>query len=594
MSRRLSTLTFGRSAAPYLDNSAQFLSALDLPMVPDILDTIDANQAARFFILAPYQTAKSLTGQLRLLRSAYVDPERALWYGPSEDFVREFADTKLNPLFDAIPYLQSILYADKSKRAKLRIAGSGGFSLLMLSANTENDRHGKTARDIYMDEVHRYEHGWIGQIRNRRGAYTESADWREVLMSTGLDVGTEAAQEWMSTDQRTWHCRCPECKELFQPLFVHRHPETQEIIGGLRYEKHTRKNGLPDEKAIAKSLHYECPHCHAKFDDTAVSRRILSGTAQNPTGKYVALNPSAAPKSFGWNFHAIAVRPWLPIVVRFEKAHAARKAGDLDPLANCIREEFAGLWDPEPHLREEKLRPAGQYKMGEDWAEEALDPANRPVRAATVDVQMDHFVLVIRSWSKSGASRLRWAEKVTTPSRIRDLCMANGVIPERVYLDSRHEPDYVKRIAAQNGWRVLMGEKDKDYHHAASGLRRIFSEARFVDAFAGTSTKGIVALFMFSKQSALSRLHILRTMIGGDGNPLWTAASDAPEWYWKEIDAHYRKKEKQADGSETYTWHGWKEDHAGDCEAMQIVFASMAGLVGAESLDSEAKAPDAR
>jgi len=32
-----------------------------------------------------------------------------------------------------------------------------------------------------------------------------------------------------------------------------------------------------------------------------------------------------------------------------------------------------------------------------------------------------------------------------------------------------------------------------------------------------------------------------------------------------------------------------KEDHAGDCEAMQIVFASMAGLVGAESLETEAK-----
>jgi hypothetical protein len=95
---------------------------------------------------------------------------------------------------------------------------------------------------------------------------------------------------------------------------------------------------------------------------------------------------------------------------------------------------------------------------------------------------------------------------------------------------------------------------------------------------------------MFSKQSALSRLHLLRTMPGSDGNPLWSSAQNAPDWYWKEIDAHYRKKERATDGQETYVWHGWKEDHAGDCEAMQIVFASMAGLVGSESLETAAAA----
>jgi hypothetical protein len=70
---------------------------------------------------------------------------------------------------------------------------------------------------------------------------------------------------------------------------------------------------------------------------------------------------------------------------------------------------------------------------------------------------------------------------------------------------------------------------------------------------------------------------------------VWSVADNAPEWYWKEIDAHYRKKLHATDGSEYYVWQGLRDDHAGDCEAMQIVFASMAGLVGAESLDTEAK-----
>jgi len=207
-------------------------------------------------------------------------------------------------------------------------------------------------------------------------------------------------------------------------------------------------------------------------------------------------------------------------------------------------------------------------------------------------VQLDHFVLVIRSWSTTGASRLRHAEKVTTPARLRDLCLEHGVIPERTYLDGRHEPDYVRRTAATFGWRVLLGEKDKDYYHAESGLRRIFSEHRFIDAFAGTISQGhahgVVVEYRFSKQSALSRLHLLRTLPAADGTPLWSAASDAPEWYFKEIDAHYRVKKTAVDGQPYYEWHGFKEDHAGDCERTQIVFASIAGLIGRESLDTVA------
>ena len=66
--------------------------------------------------------------------------------------------------------------------------------------------------------------------------------------------------------------------------------------------------------------------------------------------------------------------------------------------------------------------------------------------------------------------------------------------------------------------------------------------------------------------------------------PIWTAAEDAPDWYWREIDAHYKVKETEKDGSERWVWKGMKEDHAGDCEGMHVVVASMGGLTGAESV----------
>lgn len=57
-----------------------------------------------------------------------------------------------------------------------------------------------------------------------------------------------------------------------------------------------------------------------------------------------------------------------------------------------------------------------------------------------------------------------------------------------------------------------------------------------------------------------------------------------PTFYWPQVEAHYKKKVTIADGSEYYTWMGLREDHCGDCEAMQIVVASIMGLTGAESM----------
>jgi len=599
--RRLSTRTFGLRAAGHLENGLKLADALRLPMFTDILCTMDANDAARFFILAPVQVGKSAIGQIRLARNHFIRPRQAGWYGPTGDFVKDFADTKCNPLFEAIPDLRLVSYHDRNRQAKLRHSFVTGSDLL-LSANTENDRTGKTFCDIYLDEPHLYSPGCMEQLSNRRRDYSEQ--FTETYMSTGLTIGDqavggEAAALWATTDRRLWHVRCPSCSRLFEPRYLHRErPDDPEspITGGLRYTRQLiEATGLPDEAAIAASLRYECPHCRASLPDAPSSRAALSGTSEHPRGLYVSQNSSPSPRCFGWNFSAVAVRPWLPIVLRWELAQLARARGDLEPLGKCIREEFAGLWNPEQHLRTSKIRPLGDYLLGAPWPDEALDPHGRPVRCATIDVQLEHFVLVIRAWSKTGGSRLRWCEKVTTPSRLRDLCMEHGVIPERVYLDGRHEPDYVKRTAAQFGWRVLIGEKDKDYLHSATGLRRIFSEPRLIDAFAGTAHgEGKIAEFRFSKQSALSRLHMIRTIPTADGSPMWTAPKNAPEWYFKEIDAHYRTKKTATDGQQYWVWEGWKEDHAGDCEAMQIVFASMAGLIGSESLETAAEAPAPR
>lgn len=600
--RRLSTLTFGRRAAEHLDNGAKLAEALAHPMVPDILDTMDAHDRARFFLVFPFQVFKSLLGQLRLLRNHYVRARPALWYAPTGDFAKEFADTKLNLLFDALPAMRAITPTDKTKNAKLTKLLAGGASHLLLSAATEPDRHGKSACDIYRDETHLYEPGWMAQISNRRGSYPE--EFTETDMTTGLIAGTDAANEWASTDQRTWHWRCPACHRYHEPRYSIEHETTQERIGGLLYEKHYRADGLPDEAAIGATLAYQCPYCRTRFPDTPGTRTAFNGTIHKPRGLYVMMNASPAPRNFGWTCHGIALRPWLSMVIRFELAQLARQRGDLEPLGKTIREEFAGLWDPEKYFRPDqqaRYQHPTPYAMREDWPGEIKDPSGRPFRFAKVDVQLDYFVYTSRKWGRWSQSRLHYAKLCLSPSEIALCAEQDGVPPERVFFDVRHDTQRIRTICARMGWRTLMGDKEmRDYSHD-DGIRRMFDKPKAIDAFTGTIHQGLtescVIETLFSKNAALDRLHLIRSpeSLAPDGTPLWTAAADAPDWYFKQINAHYRKRVDKPDGSHHYVWHGQKDDHAADCEAMHIVTATMAELTGAETLAAppEEKKPNA-
>jgi hypothetical protein len=94
------------------------------------------------------------------------------------------------------------------------------------------------------------------------------------------------------------------------------------------------------------------------------------------------------------------------------------------------------------------------------------------LRTCTVDVQLDHFVCVIRKWGRSSASRLHLAFIAFSPSEIARVCTEEKVAPEHVALDVRHDTQRVRTICARMGWRSMMGDKaERDYAHP-DGIRR--------------------------------------------------------------------------------------------------------------------------
>jgi hypothetical protein len=595
--RRKTTYAWAKKHAA---DNPDIRAALALPMVRDILDTMDAHRAARFYILTIPQLFKSLLGQLRFMRSRQVEPRSALWYREAKEQLTAFGAEKFNPLFDACRPLSATLYADRTKRKTLAANYVDGTSMALLSAGTKGNRQSRTACDIYMDEPWLYGVGWVGEIQKRRGSYPH--DYREIYMSTGPTVDSEADQCWMASDQRTWHVRCPECDELFFPARTHRDEKSGDRIGGLEYETVLQENGLPNEASIAASVKYKCPLCKAVLPNTDATRKAMNGTAQEPRGQYVVTNAGAAPDTFGWHVHAVAVKNWGEIAVKMVKAQLAKeRAGDLSVMEELVRMVDAGRWDPDKFMRSDKFstyQHPTPYKMEEEWKDEIKDYEGLPFRIATIDVQIDRFYLVIRKWGRWSQSRLHFVAMPLSVSEIKLHLERHQVPSHRVFFDTRHDQQRVRGFCAPHQWRCLMGDRAmRDYMHD-DGVRRIYDKEKAVDALSGLDHRGqdsnYVIEWIFSKNSALNRLALLRhpDSKAPDGSPLWTAASNAPDFYFKQINAHYPKRVENADGSHTTVWFGQKDDHCDDCEAMIIVGASMVELTGAESFGNNAPNAD--
>lgn len=608
MIRRRSSRSYARQNFAPL--SRDIAERIDLPQIVDILDTIDRTYGT-FLIFGPVQTFKSLIAQFIYAHAIALRPVRTLWYHATDKHADAFYDEKLSLLLDS-PALTRLYADDRNTRTKSRVSLPSGEVYRLLSANVLLNRNSKSAQDIFLDESWTFDAEWFSQIADRRSSYKHF--WREIHTNTGPTYGHPLDALRLSSDQREWHMRCSACARLFLPEFGA--PDTP---GGMRYDsKHPdfrHPDGRLNEEFIRRTVRYECPHCHTLHAYSEQTLLAMNGTALAPRGLYVAMNAAPTSGITSWHVHEIALKNWADLTIAWIKANDAKSRGDLSALEEVVRKRFARTWDINAHLRERTLRVESGYLMAardgspvtlttpdgktktSEWPEEGKDAKGRPLRFCSVDVQLDYFVVVIRKWSRHARSRLHYCEKVTTAAHIAELCAAHGVPPERVFLDTRHDQQRVRALCARYGWRGIYGDKEKDYPHpiidprtgrVTGRIKRIYSEPLLIDPFQGTVHQGGAKIIEihFSKPSALERLHLLRTLDTNDGPPLWTDADDAPEWYRTEVDAFHRIAKTSPDGSRFYEWHAGKDDHAADCECIGIIAASLAGLVGSESLDT--------
>ena len=565
----------------------------DWPLIVDFIEAIDAGEGKTVIAMMPPQRGKTLAAQLHLARNVAVSPRRQLWYSLTERDSRTLSDAKLKPLLESCDGIRNVTYTDPDARGRGLHFRFHHSHVILLSASVQGHRNGHSGQTLYLDEAWQYPERAIAEIFKRADSYR----WQrqQVITTTAPDEGHELDVLWRAATRHEWHVACPHCGHVFAPAWGRDMFPVEEIMGD---------GGKLDVAKTAASVRMTPPCCRVSTQWSLAVQRAMNDRAR---GAGYRREGDGRADVIGYRFNALSVDPWESVAAEWATAMNAMRAGDPSLMREFRIKRLCLAWSPErADIANDAKLEVGPYRLGEPWTDEAKDGEGRAYRFMTVDVQRNHFWAVVRAWARDGRSRLIARSKLLTSHEIEAMAREHDVMhgrwfetrgadgrhvvtcESRVFVDSRYSKDgLVARLCADHGFHMLYGEKPKSFKHA-DGVRRIYSEAHLIDPMMGVVKTGLnkrVFEWFFVGDSAKDRMEVLRQQTGADGLPCWTASEDHGPEYAKQMSAEAKVKKYGADGM-TFRW-AWvrakKDNHYFDCETMQIVAASIAGLIGDEA-----------
>ncbi len=555
------------------------------PYLAEPLATVQAERNRELWMIASWQSAKSLWLELSALYLLANDGQAAMWNSPTDMKAKEFSTTRFSELIDDCAPVRAMLAGDRFANTKTlkRFVNSW---LLIQGVDELGNLQSKSVGYLFNDENWLWPAGRVGETRAR---VTKFRRWLHLNATTGGESFTsvkmrvdengdagnvgpdETAQAWEASDQREWQLCCPACRhEPHGGLFI---PKWDHIdLGGDTARNDAGEWVLAKVKALLRLI---CPLCGARHE---YSEKTLA--ALNTGARYVVTKPENAGGIIAWHYNALAHFSWPKLAEEFLRAVRAIRLGSLGPMKMFRQRRMAVTWSPDEYIHTTaEIRPGG-YKLADTWADV---PPEKIESFLTVDVQKDCFYAVARRWFR-GASRLAAVERLLTIGEVEEMRLRLAIPANHVGIDCGWNTELVLIYCARFGYAAMNGVKAKSFYHPEDGVRHIFSPVRWHNAYIGTvhDDGRKVPEFLFSTQGANSLLETLRAVADP---PAWTVADDVPELYKKHMDACRKIERRTAQGFPFFEWHqiGSRPDHWRDGELMQVVLASMYGLVGAEA-----------
>ena len=551
---------------PYSPIPGHFKSA-NSPWVREVMEAMADPDIRLVSIVAPVQSSKTISAELCLCYIIANFSGPCLWLSQTDADAKDQAEARLHKLFSECDAVKKLFPADRHKKKTQTVFFSNGMTLWVLGAHAKSNLQSRSIRWLIGDETWQWPNGHMQQAEARVTAF----GWlgKCIFLSQGGTENDDTHRKFETTDMREWEFKCPKCGK-YQPY----------KWSNIEWDKNYRDDeGRMDFAKVRSSVRLVCEFCKHEIADSDANRKLLNSSA-----KFVPQNPNAPTTKAGFHWNSLASMSWGELAEMYLRAKESGRRGDMEDLKNFYQKRLALPWGDLEEDFTLDISPSG-YRMGDDWESEAavgtkgaiLPPPHENknrvrLRFLTVDVQMDHFYAVVRSWACDASSRLVYCAKLQTWEDVEILQNRFGVFPQLVFVDAGYSTFEVYRNCAKHNWTALMGDGRMDFPHRVNGkiTQRFYSTARHP-----LVSDRKCRMHYWSNLGIKDTLARLRSNRNPDEGSTWEVPSDVPEEYLKMLDSEQRVKK-----GNSWEWRqiGKRPNHYWDCEAMQVCAAYMMKL----------------
>ena len=525
-------------------------------------------------VLASIQSGKSLFARLFSCHVIANQPGPMMILQANDTEAKDFMLRYCRPLWKHCPPVQERMTERDSDRSSI-----ADFDRMMIYSRgiwNEANLQRLSLRYTIADECWLAPNGHLAELSARVTAF----GWlgKRIFMSQGGNAGSEFHSLHEGTDCRDWNFKCPHCSFL-QPW----------VWEQIRFPEEAKATGSWDLKLVSEATTYECVHCSKKLADNNAVR-----LEANSQGQFVATKTASTKGHIGLHWNSLATMSWGELGVLMLKAKEVSDTyGDEEPRRIFKQKRLALPWSEEGGTMI-TTPEAGEYKLDDDWAGEAVINARGKVldrddegakggiafRTMGIDVQRGHFWVCIRRWGKMGHSRLKAFARIDTWQGLEEFAKLHDIHKAMVFVDSGDNTQEVYRESTKRGWKCARGSGNDDFASTDKNgltIRRFYSEKQRI-LVPGLPTR--CELVVWSNLAGKDLLHGLRS------RRLHTYAIDATADYIEQLNSEVRVKDKRTGKPMWILPQGKKDNHAWDCELLALLAAVRWGIVGRDSSET--------
>jgi len=599
---------------PHSPKSGRFRSS-ESPWLRQPLEEIANPRTNLISIIAAIQSGKTLFAELGIAWKFVNSPCPMLILHQKDDDASHYWVNRFRPFCEAIKSVKALFPTDRFKIKKDFASFVNGASALFKGAFNKKNLQGHTIKEVWGDESWQWPEGHMTEAEGRVSSYDFNSLF--VVYSQGGEVGDDTDRKHETTDKREWNFKCTKCSGFF--------PWKWQQVEWSDTAK--RPDGTYDFNIIRASAKYRCNGCGHLFEDSNLNRKSL-----NRDGTYFATNQEAAAGNVGFHWNQLTCKSWGYLAELYVRAKALARRGEMAELKKFYQKRLALSWEDSLEAFEADITPT-DYDPAEQWEEEGIihrqgfiasraapvleedfegDEAGleaarveyreimrgaTPLRFLSIDCQQTHFFGVARSWSPQGSSRLlEWKgglkgeKSLLLWDDVEAFRKKWNIKPSLVFVDNGFDTSNVNLECAARGYTALQGSSRHTFTHRVtkkdkSGIKRRTNVERYFSPLRkiALGKKGVIArVHYWSNLHIKDTLARLRSNQDPSEGSTWEVFDGVESAYLRQLDAEQRVKDEKT-GKPKWSLIGKRPNHLLDCEAMQVVGATILRILGVDA-----------